>query len=100
MRRLLLIALTFLVGAAAGVAASLITWKPYGEGSLTHAIVRKCGVRERPQGNARCEILVANALDAWFIDFYPGDYPTDPLSALERISARADTSTARDERRP
>lgn len=72
-RRLFLIALTFVVGAAAGVGAAFIAWKPYGTGSLTRAVLRKCGTRSLPKGDARCTQLVSDALDTWFLDFYAGD---------------------------
>lgn len=75
MKRALLLALTFLVGAAAGVTAAYITWRPYGEGSLTIAIVRKCGVRQAPRGDDRCSEIVTNALDTWFLRYYEGDTP-------------------------
>lgn len=73
--RTLLISLAFLAGAAAGVGAAYVTWRPYGESSLTIAIVRKCGVRQAPRGDDRCSELVTHALDTWFLEWYDGDTP-------------------------
>lgn len=73
---LFLIALTFIVGAAAGVTAAVIVWRPYGTNSLTIAIARKCGVRQAPRGDERCQEVVAHALDTWFLEWYDGDTPT------------------------
>ncbi|MGH2367197.1 MAG: hypothetical protein ACRDI2_03275 [Chloroflexota bacterium] len=73
MRRTLLIALMFLMGAAAGVGAAYVVWHPYGEGSLTRAILRKCGTRAAPRGEDRCSRLVEDALDTWFTRYYDGD---------------------------
>lgn len=86
MRRALLIALTSsLVGAAAGVGAAYAVWRPYGEGSLTRAVLRKCGVREAPRlDSERCSVVVDDALTMWFVDYYGGETPTwlqhDPLA--------------------
>lgn len=90
-RTTMLLALTFLVGAAAGIGSSYITWRPYGEGSLTHAIVRKCGVREAPRSVEMCSQLVSDAVDAYFVRYYPGPLPgwaTDHLDPLVRIARR------------
>ena len=73
MRRTLLIALTFIVGAAAGVGAAYVTWLPYGEGSLTRALLRKCGTRSAPRGEERCTVVVTDALDSWYERYYDGD---------------------------
>jgi hypothetical protein len=75
-KRLLVIALTFVVGAAAGVTASLIVFRPYGRDSLVIAIARTCGVRQAPKGDARCQEIVTTALDTWFLEWYDGDTPT------------------------
>lgn len=85
--------LAFLIGAAAGIGASYALWKPYGEGSLTRAIVRKCGVREAPRLEQQtCSEVVDDALTVWFVRYYGGETPRwlehDPL-AQRRASAPA-----------
>lgn len=74
-RILLFTFLGFLIGAAAGVGAGLLVWHPYGEGSLTIAVLRKCGTRAAPRGDDRCQVLVEDALDTWFLKYYDGDTP-------------------------
>jgi len=67
------------VGAAAGVGAAYAAWRPYGDGSLTRAILRKCGTREAPRGDDRCSVIVDDALDAWFQHHYAGEVPPNAL---------------------
>lgn len=76
MKRALLFALLgFIFGAGAGVGAAMFVWRPYGEGSLTIAVLRKCGTRAAPRGDDRCQVLVEDALDTWFLKYYDGDTP-------------------------
>lgn len=82
---------TFFVGAAAGVTAAYLVWRPHGEGALTRAIVRKCGVREAPRLREQtCMEAVDDALTAFFVSYYGGETPpwlrNDPL-AERRTSA-------------
>jgi hypothetical protein len=72
MKRSLILVLMFVVGACVGVGGAFAAWRPYGEGSLTRAILRKCGIREAPRGEDRCSVLVDDALDAWFQQHYAG----------------------------
>lgn len=81
MKRSLFLALMLTLGAAAGVGAAYAAWRPYGDGSLTRAIVRKCGTREAPRGDHRCSVLVDDALDAWFQRHYAGDFV--PIASLD-----------------
>lgn len=81
MRRSLLIALILIVGAGIGVGVAYAAWRPYGEGSLTQAVLRKCGTREAPRGEERCSVLVDDALSAWFQHYYAGEAP--PLRSLD-----------------
>ena len=76
---------TFLVGAAAGVTTAYFVWRPHGEGALTRAIVRKCGVREAPRLREQtCMEAVDDALTAFFVSYYGGETPpwlaNDPLA--------------------
>ncbi len=81
MRRSLFIALTLIVGAGIGVGGAYAAWRPYGEGSLTHAVLRKCGTREAPRGEERCSVIVDDALDAWFQHHYAGE--VTPLRSVD-----------------
>ena len=81
MKRSLVLALMLAIAAAAGVGVAYATWRPYGEGSLTRAILRKCGTREAPRGDDRCSVIVDDALDAWFQRHYAGDVV--PIGSLD-----------------
>ena len=81
MRRSLFIVLTLVVGAGIGVGGAYAAWRPYGEGSLTRAVLRKCGTREAPRVEERCSVLVDDALSAWFQHYYAGEAP--PLRSLD-----------------
>lgn len=69
-RTLLLIALTFFVGALAGTVGAFITWQPY---TLTRAIIRECGTHSRLNGDERCWRRVTDAFEKWEDHHYAGD---------------------------
>jgi hypothetical protein len=80
-KRPLVLALVSAIGVAAGIGAAYAAWRPYGDGSLTRAILRNCGTREAPRGDHRCSVLVDDALDAWFLRHYAGD--AGPTASLD-----------------
>lgn len=82
MKRALFLALPLLVGIGVGVGGSYVAWRPYGDGSLTRAVLRKCGTREAPRGEERCSVVVDDALSAWFQQHYAGEWvPLRPLDS-------------------
>lgn len=83
---------TFLIGAAAGVTTAYFVWRPHGEGALTRAIVRKCGVREAPRLTEQtCMEAVDDALTAFFVSYYGGETP--PWLAHDPLAKRLPSTT-------